>query len=62
MQLLDVLLGQRDVLPGRKHHFHDLGVAGYLLFVAGGERLDLQIGQQALDLAIGQPAALDAGR
>ena len=36
-------------------------ISGHLLLVAGGKRLDLQIGQQALDVAIGKLAAIDAG-
>ena len=61
VQLLDVVLGERDVLPGREHQVHHLGVAGHFLFVAGGEGLDLQVGQQPLHLPVGQLAALDAG-
>jgi hypothetical protein len=61
VQLLDVVLVERDVLPGREHQIHHLGVAGHFLLVAGGEGLDLQVGQQALDLAVRQLAALDAG-
>jgi hypothetical protein len=62
VQLLDVVLGERDVLPGREHQIHQLGVAGHLLLVAGGEGLDLQVRQQLLHLPVGQLAALDAGR
>ena len=40
---------------------HDLGVSGDLLLVAGGEGFDLQIGEQALHVAVGEFAALDAG-
>src|SRR3546814_11994474 len=61
MQLLDVVLGERDVLPRREHQFHQLGVAGHFLLVAAGESFDLQIRQQPLHLAVGQLAALDAG-
>lgn len=34
MQLLDVILGQSDVRPGREDQFHDLGVTRDFLFVA----------------------------
>ena len=61
VQLLDVVLGERDVLPGREHQVHHLGVARHFLLVAGGEGLDLQVRQQALDFTVGQFAALDAG-
>src|SRR4030067_731664 len=36
MQLLDVVFGERDVLPRRKYQFHDLRVANHLLFVTAG--------------------------
>lgn len=62
VQLLDMVLGRRDVRPGREDRLHDLGVTGHILLVARAEGLDLQVGQQALDLAIRQAAALDAGR
>ena len=61
VQLLDVVLGERDVLPGREHQVHQLGVAGHFLLVAGGEGLDLQVRQQVLHFPVGQLAALDAG-
>jgi len=62
VQLLDVVLGEGDVLPGREHQVHQLGVAGHLLLVAGGEGLDLQVRQQLLHFPVGQRAALDASR
>ena len=37
-------------------------VAGHFLLVARVEGLDLQVREQALDLAVRQPATLDAGR
>ena len=37
MQLLDVVLGERNVLPGRKHLIHHLRITGYLLLVASVE-------------------------
>ena len=62
MQRLDVVLGKRNVLPGREQLIHHLGIAGHLLLVAGVERFDLKIGQQPFHLAVGQFAALNAGR
>ena len=61
MQLLNVVLGKRDVLPEREQLIHHLGIARHLLLVAGVQRFDLKVGQQPLHLAIGQLAALDAG-
>ena len=43
VQLLDVILGERNVPPRREHQLHDLGVAGDLLLVARGKALDLQV-------------------
>jgi len=62
VQLLDVVLGEGDVLPGREHQVRQFGIAGHLLLVAAGEGLDLQVQQQLLYFPVGQPAALDAGR
>jgi hypothetical protein len=59
MQLLDVVFGERDVLPGRKHLLHQLRVSRNLLLVGRRESLDLEIIQKPFDLAIGKPAALD---
>ncbi len=61
MQLKDVVLGDRDVVMGFEHALHDLGIARDLLLIACGKGPDRQIGQQALDLAIGELRALDAG-
>ena len=61
VQLLDVVLVERDVLPRAEHQIHQLGVTRHLLLVAGVERLNGQVGEQALHLAIRQLAALDAG-
>ena len=52
----------RDVRPGREDRLLDRGVAGHFLLVARAEGSDLQLGQQALDLAVRQPTALDPGR
>jgi hypothetical protein len=38
---------------------HDLGIASDLLFVAGVEPLDFQIGKQSLYLAVGEFAPFD---
>ena len=43
MQLLDVILSERNVLPEREHLIHRLGIAGHLLLVAGVKRVDLQV-------------------
>jgi len=61
VQLLDVVLGDGDVLPGAEDKLHDLAVSGDFLLVAGGERLDFEIGEQPLDLPVGKLAAFDAG-
>ncbi len=61
MQLLDVVLGQGDVLLRQEHHLHNLGVARYFLLVAGAELLDLQARQkQALDITSRKLAPVDA--
>ena len=62
VQLFDVVLGRRDVRPERENGLHDLGIASHFLLVARAKGLDLQVGQQALDLAVREPTALDPGR
>ena len=62
VQLLDVVLAEGYVRPGVEDDIHDLRVAGHFLFVARIEALDLQVGQQLLDFAIGELAALDPCR
>ena len=62
VQLLDVVLGDYDIVPRPEHEFHHLRIAGHFLLVAGGEGFDLEIGEQPLDLAVGQFAALDPRR
>ncbi len=42
--LLDVVVGECDVLPRREYQFHDFCVASHLLFDAAGEVLDFQVG------------------
>ena len=61
VELLDVVLGEGDLRPGRKHQIHHLGVASHLLLVTVGEALDLEVRQQTLHLAVSQLAALNAG-
>ena len=61
VQLLDLVLGERDVPPRRDHEVHQLGIAGHFLLVARGERPYFEVRQQLLHLAVGQLAALDAG-
>ena len=41
---IDVVFGERDVLPGRKHQFHGLRIADHLLLVAADEVADFQVG------------------
>ena len=62
VQLLDVVLVERNVLPRAEHQIHQFSVASHFLFVAGVERLNSQVGEQALHLPVRQLAALDAGR
>ena len=62
VQLFDVVLSERDVLPRREHQVHQLGVAGHFLLVARGKGLDLQIRQQLLHFPIGQLTTFDASR
>ena len=62
VSLPDVILGEGDIGIRLEYEFHDFGIARDLLLIAGGERLDLQPGQQALDVAVGELRAFDAGR
>ena len=62
MELFDVVLGDGDFRLGGEDRFHHIRVTGHLLLVAVAERLDLKIGEQPLDLTIGEPTALDAAR
>jgi hypothetical protein len=62
VQLPDVVLGDGDVFPRPEDQLHRLGVAGHCLLVAGGEGLDPRVGEQPLDLAVGELAPLDARR
>src|SRR5271166_5574818 len=61
MQLFDMVLGDSDVFQRPEHKLHRLRISGDLLLVAGGEGFDLQVRQQALDLAIRKLAALNPG-
>jgi len=62
VELLDVVLRDRDLRPRMEDGLHDFGVTGDLLLVAGGKGFDLQIGEQALHVAVGKLAAFDARR
>src|SRR5579872_2845410 len=62
VQLLDVVFGDRDVFPRPEYKVHRFGVAGDLLLFAGSEGPDFDIGEKALDLTVGELAALNAGR
>src|SRR3990167_6247859 len=57
-----MVLGHIDVAPRGEDCVHDLSVASDLLFVPGREGLDVEIGEQTLNLLIGEPASLDACR
>lgn len=62
VELLDMVLGDRDFRPGREDGLHELRIAGNFLLVTGAEGLDLQVREQLFDLPVGQPATLDARR
>src|ERR1039458_4353760 len=62
MELLDMVFRDRNLGPVMKDGLHHFGITGNFLLVAAGKSSDLQIGQQALDLAIRELAALDARR
>jgi len=61
VQLVDMVLVERDLTPRGEHQLHQFGVAGYLLFISGLQGPDGQVGQQHLDFPVGEIAALDAG-
>jgi len=61
VKLFQVILGEGNIGKGKKGRLHDL-IASYLLFVTAIEALDFQFGEELLDLAIAELAALDAGR
>jgi bifunctional ADP-heptose synthase (sugar kinase/adenylyltransferase) len=58
----DVVFVEGDVLPGRKEQLHHLGISRYLLFVAGGKLLDLEVREQGTHFGIGELAAFNARR
>src|ERR1035437_4791317 len=60
MELLDMVFRDRNLGPCTKDGLHHFGITGNFLFVAAGKFSYLQIGEQALDLAIRKLAALDA--
>ncbi len=50
VQLLDMVFGERNVLPVRKDSIHRLGVTGNFLFVPRSEVLHIKTGEQRLYL------------
>jgi hypothetical protein len=62
MKLPDRVLSDLEVQSGMEDCVHDFGIASYFLLVAGGERLNFEIAQQALNVTIRQFASFDAGR
>lgn len=52
VQLLNMVLGERDMVGGGEDQFHDFSVAGHLLFVPRGERLDRKASEQFGDFPI----------
>jgi hypothetical protein len=61
VKLFDMVFRNGNVSPCMEDGFHDFSIAGDFLLVAAVEALDFQVGQQALNLAVGQLAALNAG-
>ncbi len=56
VQLLDMVLIERDVLPGAEHQIHQLCVASHLLLIAGLKRLEGNRGNCAVNAKL--PAQL----
>ena len=50
MELLDVVFRNGEVFPDAEDQVHGVGVSGHFLLVAGREGLDLQIGEEPLDV------------
>jgi hypothetical protein len=61
VKLTDMVLGQCQVLPVIERSLTDSRIARDLLLVPGREGLDVDVGEQLFDLAVGQLRALDAG-
>ena len=62
MELPEVAFGEVDGLPVGVHHLHRVGIARDLLCVPGGERPDVDVREQLLDLAVRECGALYPGR
>jgi len=62
MKLPEMVLIDLDVRLGMETCVDDFGIASYFLLVAGGERLDFEIAQQAFNVTIRQFSAFNAGR
>ncbi len=60
MQLQDVVLGQRERLPGLEDQLHHRGVAGDLLFIATLQALHGDAAEKRMHRAVGECHALDA--
>jgi hypothetical protein len=61
MQLLNLILVERDILPGADDQPNDLDIAGNLLLVTRLEGLDCEVGEQLLDIKVRELATLDTG-
>ncbi len=62
VELLDVVLGERELAPHLEDELHGVGVAPDLLLVSASEGADRESGQDSLHFIVGQGHALDAGR
>ena len=52
VQLLDVIFGRCNLIERCEDSFHHFGISRHFLFVAGGEVLNFDIGQQPLNIAV----------
>jgi hypothetical protein len=59
--LPDVTFCQVDNFPGSKDRLHGVGVAGDLLLVAAGERLNVQIRKEQFHFPVGELRTLNSG-
>jgi len=62
VQLLDMIFRKSDLLPRLEDQFHGFGVSGHLLFISCSEGLDFEVGQELLNLPVGEFAALNPSR
>jgi hypothetical protein len=62
VQLLDVVLIERNVLPRAELQIHRFSINSHFLGITGVKELDGQVGEQALHLTVSQPATLDTDR